>query len=73
MQDFGYDGELLAALEEEALAAIRPRRLPGTIVWEEAVHRFAMMARSQMLTNDPALVTYDMSVSSIELYIISKV
>ena len=52
-------------MEEEAVAAIQPSRLPGTIIWEEAVHRFANMARTQMLANDPALVTYEMSVSTL--------
>ena len=54
------------------MAVIRPSRLPGTILWEEAVPRFAMLARSQMLTNDPALVTYEMSVSSIKLCIVTQ-
>ena len=71
LQDVGCDGELAAALEEEAIAAIQPSRLPGTIIWEEAVHRFAIMARSQMLTNDPALVTYEMSVSILRLVVFS--
>ena len=65
LQDFGYDGELLDALEEEAAAVIQPSRLPGTIIWEDAVHRFASMARAQMLTNNPSLVTYEMSVSTL--------
>ena len=62
-QDFGYDGDFLAALEEEAIGIIQPSRMPGSLLYEEAVHLFAARARAQMSTNDPALVTYDMAVS----------
>ena len=53
----------MAALEEEAIGLIQPSRMPGSMLFEEAVHFFATRARAQMSTADPALVTYDMAVS----------
>ena len=37
--------------------------MPGTDVFEEAVHWFAARARDQMATDEPSLITYDMAVS----------
>jgi len=65
---YGYDGLFLAALEEEALELIQPSRMPGTVIFEEAVIFFAARARAQMSTDDPSLITNDMAVSNLDFH-----
>ena len=59
----GYTAELLQDLEIEALAIIQPSRFPGSLLWEEAIVCFSWMAQAQQATDDPSLITVEMSVS----------